>query len=123
MIFANPASVLPQVHAGKLRVLGVTSPRRDPALPDVPTIGEAGVPGFAVEVWVGVFAPAGTPPQIVDQLSRQIRDVLAKDDIVRQYAAEGFAVKTSAPQTFAAYVRDETGKWANVVKASGAKVD
>jgi tripartite-type tricarboxylate transporter receptor subunit TctC len=123
LIFANPASVLQQVRAGKLRVLGITSPQRDPTLPDVPTISEAGVPGFAVDVWVGVFAPAGTSPQLVDRIGQQVRSVLATDDIVRQFATLGFTTKTSTPQAFAAYVRDETAKWAKAVKASGAKVE
>ena len=123
VIFANSASVLPQVRSGKLRVLGVTSPQRDPALPEVPTIAEAGLPGFAVEVWTGIFAPAGTPPQLVDKLSQQIRAVLANEDLIREFGKVGITVKSSTPQTFAAYVQEETVKWAKVVKASGAKAD
>lgn len=123
VIFANSASVLPQVRSGKLRVLGVTSPQRDPALPEVPTIAEAGLPGFAVEVWTGIFAPAGTPPQLVDKLSQQIRAVLANEDLIREFGKVGITVKSSTPQVFAAYVQEETVKWAKVVKASGAKAD
>lgn len=123
LIFANSASVLPQVRAGKLRMLGVTSPQRDPVLPEVPTIAEAALPGFAVEVWTGIFAPAGTPAPIVDRLSQQIRGVLANEDLVREFGKVGLVVKTSTPQVFAAYVQDETAKWARVVKASGAKAD
>lgn len=123
VIFANGASVMQQVRAGKLRMLGVTSPKRDPALPDLPTIAESGLPGYAVEVWTGIFAPAGTPPQLADKLSQQIRSVLANEDLVRDFAKQGLFVKTSTPQAFAAYVHEETAKWAKVVKASGAKAD
>lgn len=123
VIFANSASVLPQVRSGKLRVLGVTSPQRDPTLPEVPTIAEAGLPGFAVEVWTGIFAPAGTPSQLVDKLNQQIRAVLANEELVREFGKVGLTVKSSTPQTFAAYVQEETVKWAKVVKASGAKAD
>jgi tripartite-type tricarboxylate transporter receptor subunit TctC len=123
VIFANSAGVLQHVRAGKLRVLGVTSPQRDPTMPDVPTIAESGVPDFAVEVWTGVFAPAGTPRAIVNALHQQIRSALARDDIARQFAAEGFVAKTSSPEVFAGYVREELVKWAKVVKLSGARAD
>jgi len=81
------------------------------------------VRNFAVEVWVGVFAPAGTPAPLVNRLSQDIRSVLAKPEIVRQFSEQGFVTKTSTPQALAAYVREETTKWAKVVKASGAKAD
>jgi tripartite-type tricarboxylate transporter receptor subunit TctC len=123
VIFANTAGVLEHVRAGQLRVLGVTSRERDPMMPTVPTLSESGVPGFEVEVWTGIFAPAGTPPRIVDALNQQIRIVLAREDIVRQFAALGFTTETSAPRAFAGYVHDEVAKWAGVVKVSGAKVD
>ena len=123
VIFANGASVMPHVRAGKLRMLGVTSPQRDPTLPEVPTIAEAGLPGYTVEVWTGIFAPAGTPPQLAEKLSAQIRGVLANEDLVREFSKVGLFMKPSTPQAFAAYVQEETAKWAKVVKASGAKAD
>ena len=123
MIFANASSVLPHVRTGKLRMLGVTSPQRDPMFAEVPTIAEAGLPGFAVEVWMAIFAPAGTPPALVDKLSQQIRAAVESEDVKRELASQGLLAKTSSPQALAIYVRDETVKWARVVRESGAKVD
>ncbi len=121
MIFANGASALPQIKAGKIRVLGVTTPQRLPEYPDIPTISEAGVPGFATELWVGISASAGTPPQIVNRPNQEIRKGLANEAIIKKYAAPGFVIKTGTPQAYDAYIREETVKWGKVVKASGAK--
>ncbi|HSV79427.1 MAG TPA: tripartite tricarboxylate transporter substrate binding protein [Ramlibacter sp.] len=123
MIFANVPSVQPHLQAGKLRVLGVTTPQRVAQFPEVPTISEAGVPGFAAELWLGLFAPAGTPARVVEQISQQVHTDLAQEAIVRSYAAKGVAIKTSSPAAFAGYVREETVKWAKVVKAAGAKAE
>lgn len=121
MIFANVASVLPHVKAGKLRVLGVTSQQRVADFPDVPTIGESGLPGFSAELWIGLFAPAGVSPQIVDLLNQSLRSELANEELARNFARQGFIFKTSTPQAFGTYVREEMVKWGAVVKASGAK--
>ncbi len=121
LVFANVPSVQQHIKAGKLRVLAVTSPQRVKEFPDVPTVAESGLPGFSAELWVAVFAPAGTPPQLVDQISRQIRSDLANEEIVRKYAAQGIIIKTSTPEALATHVRNEIVKWRDVVKASGAK--
>ncbi len=121
MIFANVPSALQYVKAGKLRVLAVTSPQRVKEFPDVPTVSESGLPGFAAELWVGLFAPAGTPAQIVDRISQQVRIDLANEEIVQKYGAQGIVIKTSTPDAFAKHVRDEIVKWRDVVVASGAK--
>ena len=123
MIFANAPAALPHIKTGKLRLLAVTTAQRVPEFPDVPTVSESGLPGFATEIWIGMFAPAGTPPVVVERLSQQIRSDLASDDIKRQFAAQGVVVKTSTPQQFSAYVREEMVKWGAVVKASGAKAE
>jgi len=123
VIFANGASVMQQVQGGRLRMLAVTTPQRDPAHPELPTVAESGLPGYAVEVWTGIFAPAGTPPALAERMSQQIRAVLANEDLVREMAKVGLYLKSSTPQAFAAYVQEETVKWGKVVRASGAKAD
>jgi tripartite-type tricarboxylate transporter receptor subunit TctC len=121
MIFANVAAVGAHVKAGKLRVLGVTTPQRVPDYADVPTISESGLPGFAAELWLGLFVPAGVPPQIVDLLNQAVRSELANEEIARNFARQGFLIKTSTSQAFGTYVREEMTKWGAVVRASGAK--
>lgn len=121
MIFANVPSVLQYIKAGKLRVLAVTSPQRVKEFPDVPTVSESGLPGFSADFWMGLFAPAGTPGQVVERINQQVRSDLANEEIVRKYGAQGVVIKTSTPEAFATHLRDEIVKWRDVVVASGAK--
>ncbi len=123
MIFANVPSVLPHIKAGKLRALAVSTTHRVAEFPEIPTISESGLPGYASELWLGMFAPVGTPTQIVERLSQQIRSVMADDEIVRSNAAQGVIIKTNSPAAFATYVKEETVKWEKVVKVSGAKAE
>jgi len=123
MTFSNAAATLPFIRAGRLRVLGISSAQRDPALPDVPTIAESGVPGFAAEPWFAVFAPAGTPREIVQRLNLEIVRIAALPEVRQHYANLGLNASTNTPEQLAAYVTAETAKWAKVIKAVGASAD
>jgi len=111
------------VNAGKLRALGVTSAKRTPSLPNVPTIAEAGLPGFDVSIWLGVLAPAKTPPDVVARLNSEIRKVMAEPEMKAQLLKAGIDPMTSTPDEFTATIKADTAKWSKVVKASGARVD
>ncbi len=111
---------LPQVQAGKLRGIAVTSAQRSPAAPDIPTVAESGLPGFEADAWYGVLAPAKTPPAVVERLNAAIRKVVATPAIRDKLAAQGYTIKVDSPAEFTAYVRSETDKWGKVVKESGA---
>jgi tripartite-type tricarboxylate transporter receptor subunit TctC len=110
---------LPHVRAGRLRMLGVTTAGRVAAMPDVPTIAEAGVPGYEAVQWWGLLAPAGTPGEIVVRLHKDAVSVLTTPDIRDRFAREGMTVVAGTPQEFAAYIRTETLKWAKIVKSAG----
>jgi tripartite-type tricarboxylate transporter receptor subunit TctC len=116
---------IPATHAhiadGKLRGLAVTSGTRSSLLPDVPTIAEAGIPGFEASLYYGLVAPAGTPRPIVDKLNKALRDVLKSPDVLKRLATDGAEPTPGSPEDYAAHIdRDET-KWSKVVKESGAK--
>ena len=119
--FADFFVVYPQIQAGKIHALAVTSLQRQPLLPNVPTIAESGYPGFEALSWQGLFAPAATPPEIVDKLNREVNKALASADIRDYFSARGFTLGGSTPAEFRAFVRAETKKWGRIVKASGAK--
>ena len=123
LMFDNLPSGLPHVKAGKLRALGVTSAKRSPAAPDIPTIAESGVPGYEVDSWFGILAPAGTPTEIVNKLNAEIVRILKLPDVNDRLAEQGAQAVGDTPQHFAEHIRKETAKWAKVVKASGAKAD
>ncbi len=121
VMFGDFLVVQPQIQAGKVVPLAVTSARRSPLLPDVPTIAESGYPGFEALSWQGVFAPAATPPAVVDLLNREINKALVSADMVEYFGSRGFALGGSTPAQFKTFVTAEIGKWARIVKASGAK--
>lgn len=114
---------LPHVRTGKLTALGVTSPKRSAFAPDVPTVAESGFPGYAVEFWMGVLAPAGTPREIVNKLSSAIVRILRMPEVEQRFHNQGFEIFSSTPEQFAAYIKAEIVKWAKVVKESGARAD
>ncbi len=115
---------LQQIREGKVRVLGVTTPKRVAAAPDIPTLAEAGLPGFELVAWQGVVAPAGLPRPIVDQLAAQIARLVADPATRDKLTALSLEPLTgSTPDSFAAYVKSEVDRWAGVVKASGAEAD
>src|SRR5262245_1155436 len=114
---------LPQVKAGRLRALAVSSAKRIPALPDVPTFAEAGFPGVEDYTWVGVFLPAGTPAAVVRKLNDEVNRAIESADVRERLAANAFDPVGGSEQQFADYVKTEIAKWAKVVKDTGAKPD
>jgi tripartite-type tricarboxylate transporter receptor subunit TctC len=121
MIDTSPAS-LPHVEAGSLRVLGVSTAARIPNLPDVPTIAEAGVPGFEITSWYGVWVPRRTPKDIVTKLNSEFQAMFQDPDLRQRFARLGATPVGGTPEEFDAFCRSELDRWAGVVKASGAKL-
>jgi len=122
MIDSMPSSIA-HVKSGKLKVLGVSTAKRVPALPDVPTIAESGLPGFDIATWYGVWAPVKTPKEIVSKVSSEIATALKRPDLKERLAGLGAEGVGSTPAEFAAYCESEFKRWAKVVKDSGAKLD
>ena len=116
-------STVPLMKVGKLRVLGVTGPKRLALLPEVPTVAESGYPGYEVNNWQGLLAPAGTPKEIVAKIYREIAKGLKAPDVVERFAGVGTEPVGSPPQEFAAFLQAEIAKWAKVIKQSGARAD
>ncbi len=121
--FASMPSSIPFVRAGKLRALAVTAPKRSPAEPQVPTISEAGIPGFAVLDWQGLFTTAKTPPAIVNKLNAEVVRILALPDVAEKLAVAGVEIQTSTPREWGDFVKSEIAKWGKVVKEAGIKVE
>jgi tripartite-type tricarboxylate transporter receptor subunit TctC len=115
--------MIPHIKGGTLKAIAVTSSKRSPALPNVPTIAEAGLPAFEASSWFGVLAPSGTPKEIVDKLSQAIVKSLQTAEIKDRLAAQGADAIGTTPEQFSAHIKSEIDKWAKVVKASGARVD
>jgi len=121
--FAGVPNVLNQVRAGKLRALGVTGSKRWPDMPDVPTIAEAGVPGYDASLWLCMLAPAGTPEAIVDKMSQAIGKALHDPDTVQKLRTAGIAPTYMGPKEFGPFLRAEYDKWGKVVQQTGATVN
>lgn len=121
--FGDLLVVMPQIEGGKLRALAVTSRQRHPMLPKVPTVAESGYPGFEALSWQGVFAPAGTPPELVARYSTEINKAMRSPDIQEFFAARGFLIEGTSPAAFRAFIEAEVRKWTPIVQASGAKAD
>lgn len=123
LMFTSVDSALPQVKAGKLRALAVTSARRSSVLPDLPTMAESGLPGFEVTAWGGILAPARTPREIINALNIEIVKILRVPDVKERLSGLGAEPVGDTPEQFVAFINAEIAKWAKVVKASGARVD
>lgn len=117
------SATLPYIQSGRLRVLGVTTAKRSPTLPQVPTIAEAGVRGYESNNWVGVFAPAGTPADIVSQLNSEIMRIQGAAEMKVRLETLGAEFPPNTPEQFGAFQRAEIAKWAKVIKESGARID
>ncbi len=120
LAFDNMPTALAQAKAGRLRALAVTTPERWSLEPDIPTVGEA-LPGYQIVSWQGMFAPDGTDPEIVKTLSDNIQKIMSRPDIVQRLRELGTNAKASSSDDFAQFVRDETEKWARVVKSAGVE--
>src|SRR6476659_5663440 len=123
LMFDNLASAMSQVKAGKLRALAVTTAQRSTLAPDLPTMAEAGVPGFDIVTWFGLFAPAGTPPEIIAKWNADVTRILNAPEMRDRLIAQGAEPAPTSPAEFAQFVADELARYARIVKASGAKVD
>lgn len=121
MLIPTLPTAMPHLKAGRVRPLGVSTETRAESLPEVPTIAEAGLPGYEATQWFGVLAPTGTPRPIIDRLHKEIISSLRLPDVKQHLAGEGAQVVASSPEQFAAYLRSEIDKWAKVVKAAGIK--
>jgi tripartite-type tricarboxylate transporter receptor subunit TctC len=123
LMFDNLANAMPQVKAGKLRALAVTTAQRSRLVPELPSMIEAGVPGFDISTWFGLLAPAGTPPDIIAKWNAEVTRILNSQDMRERLAAQGAEAAPDTPQQFAQFIASELPKYARIVKASGAKVD
>ena len=122
-IFNQVQTVLGQYRAGKVRLLGVTTRQRVGAVPDVPTIAEAALPGFESYTWFGLFGPKGIDPQVVAKINAAVRGALEQPAIRQRFIEIGNTPRIETPEQFAMTVKADRAKWSGVVKASGAKVD
>ena len=115
--------MLPQIKAGKLKALGVGSANRIAALPDLPTISEAGVPGYEVTNWWGIVVPAGTPRSIIDRLHKDLTAVVASTETKKRFETEGAEPMSMSPDEFGRFIAAETIKWGRVVKDAGIRAE
>jgi tripartite-type tricarboxylate transporter receptor subunit TctC len=123
VMFDNLPPSMSHIRSGKLRPLAITTTTRYPTLPDLPTMVEAGVPGYESSSWFGIMAPAGTPKDIIARLNAEARKIMALPDVRERFDQQGAIASPGTPEDFDAFIRAEIAKWGKVVKASGAKVD
>jgi tripartite-type tricarboxylate transporter receptor subunit TctC len=122
-MFDNLANATPQVKAGKLKALAVTTAQRSKLAPDLPTMAEAGIPGFDISTWFGLLAPAGTPSDVIAKWNAEVTKILHSTEMRERLVAQGAEPAPTSPAEFAAFIQSEIQKYAKIVKASGAKVD
>jgi tripartite-type tricarboxylate transporter receptor subunit TctC len=121
MMFDAITTMTENAKAGQVRIMGTTGAKRSALLPDVPTVAEAGVPGYEATIWLGLMAPAKTPKPVIDKLNAEIRKAMAKPEVKAAWAKQGAVPMDMSPAEFEAYLKKDIEKWANVVKVSGAK--
>jgi tripartite-type tricarboxylate transporter receptor subunit TctC len=121
--YFGSGTLLSYARSGQVRVLAMTGSKRDPAAPDVPTIAEAGVPGYDVTAWQALFVPARTPPEIVRRISADTNAALADPAIKDKLAAQGYLAEGSSPEELAKLLRAEIARWSAVIKSVGIKID
>jgi len=121
--FVDLSSALPHIRSGRVRALAVAGGKRTITAPEIPTIAESGVPGYDAVGWFGLFAPAGTPRDIINRLNAEVRRIMQLPDVRERALASGAEPAADTPEEFAAYIRTEIPKWAEVVKVSGAKAN
>lgn len=123
LMMGSTTAALPHIRANRLRPLAVTTAKRFAILPEVPTVAESGLPGYEVDGWYGVLAPARTPPERLNAISRQLALALASPDLREHVSREGIEVRGTAPEAFARYIRSEMTQWAKVVAAANVRVE
>jgi len=123
MMFDAITTMAPNVEAGKLKALGTSGRARSTVLPNVPTISEAGVPGYEATIWLGIMAPKSTPRAVVERLNHEIRRIVGLPEVKGEWAKQGAVAMSMTPEEFDKYLLDDIQKWARVVKVSGAKPD
>ena len=123
LVLVGISSAIPHVKAGRAKALAVTTAARSPALPDVPTVAEAGVPGYEFDVWYGMLYPAGTPPAIVSKAAAEIARLSKQPALRERFAAGGMDAMSNTPEEFAALIRKEAAKWKKVVAAANIRID
>jgi tripartite-type tricarboxylate transporter receptor subunit TctC len=123
LVFTAIATAQQFVRSGKLKGLGVSSARRSGSLPDVPTFVESGLEGFVVDSWVGILAPAKTPPPVVARLQKEIAAVLAEPETRERYATLGIEPVANAPEQFAEQIRADLARWEKVVRQAGIRIE
>jgi tripartite-type tricarboxylate transporter receptor subunit TctC len=123
VMFDNTPNVLPHVRAGRLKAIAVSSKARTALAPEIPTVDEAGVPGYDVAVWFGVLTVAGTPPEIVQRLNTEMTKILKSDDVKDRFARTGVEVIAGTPEQFSGFLKSEVARWAKVVQDAGIKAD
>lgn len=123
VLFDNIPNVLPHIKAGKMKVIGVSGAQRSVLLPETPTVAEAGVPGFEVNVWFGMQVPAGTPRPVVEKLNRDIVTLLKEPDVVQRFRNQGVEVVASTPEQFSTLVRSEVTKWTQLIKDANIRIE
>jgi tripartite-type tricarboxylate transporter receptor subunit TctC len=123
VLFDNITTLLPVTRSGKLRGLAVTTAKRSAAAPELPTVAEAGVPGYDANAWFGIFVPTGTPQSVIDRLNAETVKILKLQDTRERFLSLGAEPVGSTPAEFGTFFRNEVAKWAKVVKTSGAQVD
>jgi len=123
VMFDNVPNVIQHVRSGKMKALAVSTAKRSPLAPEVPSLDEAGVPGYDLSVWFGVLAPAGTPREIVQRLNTEIVKILQSAEVKERFLKQGVEVQTSTPSDFDAFVRSEVARWAKVINDAGIRAD
>jgi tripartite-type tricarboxylate transporter receptor subunit TctC len=121
VVFTSVPSALTHIRTGKMRALGVSISRRSKALPDVPSIAEAGLPGYYAASWYGLLLPAGVPGEIVNSVAQAVSIVMQEPDVQDKMLKQGFEPVGSSPEEFAKFIRDEMPRWAEIVKIAGIK--
>jgi tripartite-type tricarboxylate transporter receptor subunit TctC len=123
ILLGSLIQILPLSRSGKLKLLAVGGSKRSPILPEVPTIAEAGVPGYEATNWWGIVTPAGTPAAVVDRLHKELSVVLTSPETQKRFMDEGAEVAQTAPADFGSFIAAETAKWARVVKEAGVRAE
>jgi tripartite-type tricarboxylate transporter receptor subunit TctC len=123
LMFDAVTTMTEQVKAGKVRAIATTGRQRSEVLPDVPTLSEAGVPGYEATIWVGLMAPKGTPKEVVDRLNQAVSKIASQSDIRQLWAKQGAVPMVMNPAVFDKYIQDDVAKWAQVIRSANIKMD